>query len=237
VNVAAACAAAGIPRLVQMSAIGADPEAAADYARTKGEAEAEVRALVPEAVILRPSVVFGREDDFFNRFAAMASHPFSSLLPFLPAIGGGNTKLQPVHAGDVAEAIAAAVIRDDVAGKTYELGGPRVYTFKEIYAFLGETIDRTRYAAPLPFFLAKPLGLTLGAVWRYIPPFSLGLFGGPPITGDQVDMLKDDNVVADNALTLADLGVTEIETIEAIAPTYLWRFRPYGQYHQKSETS
>ncbi len=235
VNVAEACAKAGISRLVHMSAIGADPGATADYARTKGEAEIAVREVVPGAVILRPSIVFGPEDAFFNRFASLASHPLSTVFPFLPAIGGGKTRVQPVYAGDVADAIAAAVTRDEAAGKTYELGGPATYSFKDIYAYISKTIDRTRFALPLPFFIAKPMGLTMGALWRYMPPLSLGLFGGPPITGNQVDMLKDDNIVADGALTLADLGVTERESVEAIVPTYLWRFRPYGQYHQKPE--
>ena len=235
INVAEACAAAGITTLVQMSAIGADPEAEADYAETKGEAEIAVRELVPTATILRPSVVFGPEDGFFNRFASMASHPISTVLPFLPAIGGGETKVQPVYAGDVADAIANAVSNRDTAGKTYELGGPRTYTFKEIYAYISETIDRKRYALPLPFFVAKPMGLMFGAAFRYIWPLSSGILGGPPITGNQVELLKSDNIVSEGALTLADIGVTEIESIEAIVPSYLYRFRPYGQYHQKSE--
>ena len=237
VNVAEACAKAGITRLVHMSAIGADPQAEADYAQTKGEAEAAVRKIVPTATILRPSIVFGPEDEFFNRFASLASHPLSTFAPFLPAIGGGHTKLQPVYAGDVAEAIAAAVTRDDAVGKTFELGGPRTYSFLELYKFIGETIDRRRYALPLPFFIAKPLGLTMGVIWRYVPPFSMGLLGEAPITGNQVEMLKSDNVVSDGALTLADLGITELESVEAIVPSYLWRFRPYGQYHASSSGS
>ena len=237
INIAEACAAEGISRLVHVSAIGADPEAEADYAETKGEAEEGVRAVVPEAIILRPSIVFGPEDEFFNRFAAMASHPISTVVPFLPAIGGGETKVQPVYAGDVAEAIANAVSREDAAGKTFELGGPRSYSFKEIYKFIGETIDRKRYAAPLPFFIAKPIGLTFGALFRYVWPLSSGILGGPPITGNQVELLKTDNVVSEGALTLADLGVTELESIEAIVPSYLYRFRPYGQYHQKNESA
>lgn len=234
-NVAKACKAAGIDRLVHVSAIGADTNSSADYGKTKGEAELAIREIVPTATILRPSIVFGPEDDFFNRFAAMSSHPISTVAPFLPAIGGGETKVQPVYAGDVADAIAAAVSKSDAAGNTYELGGPNVYTFKELYAFIGETIDRKRFALPLPFFVAKPLGLTFGALFRHVPPLSSGIFGPPPITGDQVEMLKSDNVVSDDALTLNDLGVSQIETVEAIVPSYLYRFRPYGQYHQKSE--
>lgn len=237
VNVAEACANAGIDRLVHMSAIGADPDSKADYAQTKGEAERAVQEAFPGVVILRPSIVFGPEDDFFNRFAALASHPLTTIAPFLPAIGGGKTKLQPVYAGDVADAIVAAVARLEAEGQTYELGGPSVYTFNEIYDFIGETIDRKRFALPLPFLIAKPIGLTFGTLFRYVWPLSSGILGAPPITGDQVEMLKTDNVVADGALTLADLGITERESVEAIVPSYLYRFRPYGQYHQKSETA
>lgn len=237
ITVAQACAAAGIDTLVHVSAIGADPDSKADYAETKGEAEAAIREAVPTATILRPSIVFGPEDEFFNRFAALSSHPMTNLLPVLPAIGGGHTRLQPVYAGDVADAIANAVDRDDARGNTYELGGPSVYTMKELYAFIGETIDRKRFPLPLPFFVAKPLGLAFGTAYRYIWPLSSGILGAPPITGDQVEMLKSDNVVSDDALTLADLGVTTLESIEALVPSYLYRFRPYGQYHQKSEST
>lgn len=233
--VARASAEEGVKRLVQMSAIGADADSKSDYASTKGEAERIVREAHPGAVILRPSVVFGPEDEFLNRFAALATTPVSGLAPFLPAIGGGKTKVQPVYAGDVAEAIAAAVTREDAAGKTYELGGPRAYTFNEIYKFISETIDRRRYGLWLPFFVAKPVGYFFGILWRYVPPFSWGMLGEPPITADQVEMLKSDNTVADAALTLADLGVTDLESIEAVAPTYLWRFRQYGEFHQKRE--
>ena len=231
-NVAQACRDAGIDRLVHVSAIGANPEAQSDYAKTKGMAELAVKAALPSAVILRPSIIFGPEDDFFNRFAAMSAHPISTIAPFLPAIGGGDTKLQPVYAGDVADAIAAAVSTPEHAGRIFELGGPQTYTFKELYNFIGETIDRKRYALPLPFFVAKPLGLTFGALFRYVWPLSSGIFGAPPITGDQVELLKADNIVSEGALTLSDLGVAQLETVEAIAPSYLYRFRPYGQYHQ-----
>ena len=234
VNVAEAAKAAGVQRFVQMSAIGADTDSASGYARTKAQAETEVRKIYPDAVILRPSIVFGPEDDFFNKFAGMAAHPVSNVAPFLPAIGGGHTKFQPVYAGDVADAIAAAVSRSDTAGKTFELGGPRVYSFRELYEVIGEMIERKRYALPLPFFIAKPLGLTFGALWR-LPVVSSGIFGPPPITGDQVDMLKTDNVVSEDALTLKDLGVDDIESVETIVPTYLWRYRNYGEFHQKGE--
>lgn len=225
----------GITRFVHVSAIGADAESASDYARTKAEAEAAVRDSVPTATILRPSIVFASEDEFFNRFAALASSPAMSVFPVLPAIGGGKTRFQPVYAGDVAEAIAIAVDDAGTAGKTYELGGPRTYTFNELYDVILETIDRKRFKAPLPFFVAKPMGYLTAAVWRYIPPFSWGFLGDPPLTGDQVELLKSDNVVAEDALTLKDLGVTELESVEAIVPTYLWRFRDYGEFHKASE--
>ena len=228
-NVAELAAEAGITRFVQVSAIGADANSKAKYARTKAEAEDAVRAAIPSAVILRPSIVFGPEDKFFNRFAAMTRNPF--YLGTLPAIGGGKTKFQPVYAGDVADAVAAAVDHDDAAGKTYELGGPGIYSFNEIYDFILETVGRRRFKAPLPFFLAKPMGFIFGAIFRYIPPIRW-IFGGPPMTGGQVELLKVDNVVSEDALGLADLGVTSPESIEAVVPSYLWRHRPYGEFSE-----
>jgi NADH dehydrogenase len=228
--VAEVAAGKGITRFVQVSAIGADAESKSAYARSKAEAEAAVRASIPTATILRPSVVFGPEDGFFNKFANMAR-----FAPLMPAIGGGKTKMQPVYAGDVAEAIAVAVDNGEAAGKTYELGGPGIYTMNAIYDFIFRTTDRSRFKIGLPFFMAKPIGFLTGAVWRYIPPFCWGFLGEPPVTGDQVEMLKSDNVVADEALTLKDLGITAQESIESIVPTYLWRFRPYGEFHKASE--
>lgn len=233
--VAEVAAEKGIQRFVQVSAIGADLNAKSDYARTKAEAEAAVREAVPSATILRPSIVFGPEDGFFNRFAALASSAPMSVLPVMPTIGGGKTRFQPVYAGDVAEAIAIAVDESAMAGKTFELGGPRTYTFNEIYDVVLKTIDRRRLKIPLPFFLAKPLGYVIGGVWRYLPPFSWGFLGEPPLTGDQVELLKSDNVVGDDALTLADMGITEPESVEATVPAYLWRFRAYGEFHKPSE--
>lgn len=229
-NIAEAAAAKGITRFVQVSAIGARADAVSPYARTKAQAEAAVRKAVPTATILRPSIVFGPEDGFFNRLAGLAKSA-----PVLPAIGGGKTKFQPVYAGDVADAIAAAVDRPDVAGKTYELGGPRVYTFNELYDVVLATIDQKRFKVPLPLFIARPIGYLTGAVWRFVPPFCWGFLGEPPMTGAQIEMLKDDNTVSEGALTLKDLGVTELETVEAIIPGYLWRFRSYGEFHQPRE--
>lgn len=220
----------GIRRFVQISAIGADANSKSPYGRTKALAEEAVRQAIPSAVILRPSIVFGPEDQFFNRFANM-----TRFAPLMPSIGGGKTKFQPVYAGDVAEAIAEAVIREDAAGKTYELGGPRSYTFNEIFDFIMQTVDRKRFKVPAPFFALRPVAYITGAIWRFVPPFSWGFFGAPPITGSQIEMLTADNVVSSDALKIQDLGVTQLESIEAVVPTYLWRFRPYGEFHKPSE--
>ncbi len=217
--IARAAAKRGIARIVHVSAIGADANSAARYARSKAAGEAAVRAAAPGAAILRPSIVFGPEDDFFNRFADMAK-----FAPALPLIGGGGTRFQPVYVGDVADAVVAALDRADARGRTYELGGPRTYTFNELLRFILDEIGRKRPLVVLPFLIAHPMGLLLNAVFQPLP------FGDAPLTGDQVTMLKTDNVVAPGALTLADLGVTQLESVEAIVPTYLWRFRPYGQF-------
>ncbi|MBI1187347.1 MAG: NAD-dependent epimerase/dehydratase family protein [Alphaproteobacteria bacterium] len=220
-TIARAAKEAGVQRFVQISAIGADAASKSRYARTKAAAETAVRAAMPNATILRPSIVFGPEDSFFNRFADMAK-----FAPALPLIGGGKTKFQPVFVGDVAEAVCAALTRPDAQGRTYELGGPRVYTFKELLAFTLAQSARKRPLVPLPFFLAQPLGVLLDWLFRLNP------FGDAPLTGDQVTLLRTDNIVAADGEvgTIADLGVVELETIETIAPTYLWRFRPHGQF-------
>jgi uncharacterized protein YbjT (DUF2867 family) len=223
--IAAAAKAHGITRFVQVSAIGADLKSKSRYGRTKAEAETAVRAAVPSAAILRPSIVFGPEDGFFNRFADMAK-----FAPALPLIGGGKTKFQPVYVQDVAEAVANALDFETARGRTFELGGPRVYTFKALLDFILKTIDRKRGYVELPFFIAQPMGAMADAVFRFNP------FADPPLTGDQVEMLKKDNVVGATGEKLggiADLGVTELETVESIVPGYLWRFRPYGQFQTK----
>jgi uncharacterized protein YbjT (DUF2867 family) len=230
-NVAEAAAEEGVEDLVHVSAIGADADSKADYAETKGEAEALVREIFPTAVILRPSIVFGEEDEFFNRFAEMAR-----FAPALPLIGGGKTKFQPVFVGDVADAVVASLGNGAAKGETFELGGPRTYTFKELLQYILKTIHRKRFLAPLPFFIAKPMGLVFGGLYR-IPPISSGILGGPPITGSQVEMLKTDNVVAEGAKTFADLGITDLETVEGIVPTYLYRHRPYGQFSEDERDS
>ena len=217
-NIASAAAEAVITKFVQLSAIGASKTSRARYAQTKAEAEEAVRAAIPTATILRPSIVFGPEDGFFTRFAEMAR-----LSPVLPCIGG-STKFQPVYVGDVAQAVAAALAKPEAAGKTYELGGPRTYTMKELLQFITREIDRPRALLPVPVAVMAPAAYIIGALSRLNP------FFGPPITGDQVQQLKIDNVVAPGAGTLADLGVTNLETVEAITPTYLWRHRPHGQF-------
>ncbi len=228
-EIAEAAARRGIKDFVHISAIGAAPKGA-DYGRTKYEGERAVLAALPTAVILRPSIVFGPDDNFFNRFGQMAA-TFSGLRPFapLPLIGGGKTRFQPVFVGDVAEAVANAIDNPGARGRVFELGGPRVYTFRELLDFIRTETDRRVPMLSLPFFIAQPLGLLLGWTFGLIP------FAAPPLTGDQVRMLKKDNVVGADASagTIQDLGVTSLESIEAIAPTYLWRFRPYGQFQTR----
>jgi len=168
---------------------------------------------------MRPSIIFGAEDQFFNRFAAMAQ-----FAPALPLLGGGTTKFQPVYVGDVAQAIAK-VASQGTSGKTYELGGPRSYSFKELMHFMLEQIDRKRFLAPVPWFAANMMGFAgeISGMAPFVKPF---------LTRDQVKNLKIDNVVADDALSFSDLGI-KLETIEAIVPTYLGRYRKYGQFHEK----
>lgn len=214
--VAKAAAAAGARALVQISAIGADPESESFYARSKAQGEAAALAAFPEAVIVRPSIVFGPEDGFFNRFAAMAR-----LSPALPLIGGGATKFQPVFVGDVAETIARAVDGAVAGGKAYELGGPEVKSFRELMQFTLETIDRRRLLVPVPWSLAM------------LQAQLLELLPGALLTTDQVRLLKQDNVVSAVAIregrALAGVGVRPT-AIEAVVPTYLWRFRKAGQF-------
>lgn len=216
--VAKAAAAAGIDKFVMISAIGADANSTAKYARTKAAGEAAVREAIPSATIVRPSVVFGQEDSFFNKFGAMAG-----LAPALPLIGGGATRFQPVFAGDVGKAVAAILATPKAAGQTYELGGPGVYTFKALMEIVCKETQRKRVLAPIPFGIAKLLGL--GGDIVSVLPFA------PPITTDQVEMLKTDNVADHGLPGLAELGVTPTP-LEGVIPTYLWRFRKGGQFAQ-----
>lgn len=226
--VAEAAARRGVGRLVHVSALGAAPKGSR-YARSKYEGEQAVRAALPSAVILRPSIVFGPEDHFFNRFGAMAQTA-AAFAPFgfLPVPGGGKPKLQPVFVGDVADAVVAALTRADAKGRTFELGGPRVYTLRELMDHVRTETERPVPLLPLPFFIAHPFGLLLGGLFSLLP-------FDPPLTGDQVASLKRDNVVGSEpgVGTIQDLGVTQLESVEAITPTYLWRFRPYGQFQTR----
>jgi uncharacterized protein YbjT (DUF2867 family) len=226
--IAESAAQAGVRRLAHVSAIGAAPKGA-HYARSKYAGEQAVLKAFSNAVILRPSIVFGPEDHFFNRFAAMAQTAAAiPLFGALPLIGGGTTKFQPIFVGDVAEAICAALERPDARGRVFELGGPSVYSFRQLLEFVIAQTQRNVPFAPLPFFLAHPMGLLLDWLFK-LTPFD------PPLTGDQVTMLKRDNIVGADAGagTIADLGVTSLESVEAIVPNYLWRFRPYGQFQTK----
>jgi uncharacterized protein YbjT (DUF2867 family) len=215
--VARAAAAAGA-RMIHVSAIGADANSPSEYARTKAAGEAAVHAAVPAATVFRPSIVFGPEDDFFNRFAAMAR-----LSPLLPLVGGGHTRFQPVFVGDVAEAIARAAAGEAAGGTTYELGGPEVKTFRELMEFVLATTGRRRLLVPLPF----PLAAFQATFLQLLPK--------PLLTPDQVKLLQVDNVVSSEAererRTLPALGIAPA-TIEAIVPTYLWRFRKHGQFQR-----
>jgi NADH dehydrogenase len=221
--IAEAAAKRGIKRLVHVSALGAAPKGAR-YVRTKYRGERAVLEAAPTATILRPSIIFGPGDNFFNRFAQMAT-----MAPALPLIGGGKTKFQPVFVGDVADAVCAALAKPEAQGRVYELGGPRTYTFKQLMQFTTKEISRPRPLLPLPFVFAHPMGLVLDWIFKLIP------FADPPITGDQVTMLQKDNIVGADpaALKIEDLGVAPLESVEAIVPAYLWRFRPYGQFQTK----
>jgi NADH dehydrogenase len=212
-HIAEAAKAAGIKTLVHVSAIGADPNSDSSYAQSKAEGEKRIREAFPDAAILRPSIMFGADDSFFNRFAALAR-----FLPFLPLIGGGHTKFQPVFVGDVAAAVVRCLDDASTRGKTYELGGPNVYSFKELMQIVLNTTDRKRILLPVPFAVA------------YAQAFFLGLLPSPVLTMDQVTLLKTDNVAAAGAPGLEELGITTPTSVEAEVPTYLWRFRPKGQY-------
>ncbi|HMF66794.1 MAG TPA: complex I NDUFA9 subunit family protein [Phyllobacterium sp.] len=213
--VAEAARAAGVP-FTHMSAIGADPRSHSAYASTKGRAETAIHGTLPDAIIIRPSIVFGPEDNFFNKFAGMAR-----LSPFLPLIGGGHTKFQPVYVGDVAEVFARSVDGALTPGAIYELGGGEVLTFRQCLEEMLRIIGRKRMFVSIPFWIAKIQGSILG----YLPK--------PPLTKDQVVSLQHDNVVShaakEEGRTLEGLGIRP-QTIETILPSYLWRFRVHGQY-------
>lgn len=215
-NVAEGARTMGLRRVVQMSALGAAADSPSKYLRTKAEGEAAVREIFADAVVARPSIVFGTGDGFFNKFAGMAQ--FS---PALPLIGGGHTRFQPVFVGDLGLALARMVTTDAAAGQTYELGGPAVFTFMELMEKMLAETGQHRLLIPVPFPVAALLGKAGDLVSGLIPP---------PVTSDQVDALRSDNVASGRLPGLADLGVTSPATLEAILPTYLYAYRKGGQY-------
>jgi len=214
-TVAEAAREQGVSRLVQMSALGADTGSASKYARTKAEGEINARAVYADAVVIRPSIVFGPDDHFFNRFAAMAG--FS---PVLPLVGGGATRFQPVFVGDLGKALALAVSTPEAAGMTYEIGGPATLSFRQLLEMMLAETGQRRVLAPLPFPIARVLGAAGDLVAGILPP---------PVTSDQVELLKADNVVSGAYPGLDALGITAT-TLEAVLPTYLYRYRKGGQY-------
>jgi uncharacterized protein YbjT (DUF2867 family) len=215
---AAECAAAaGATQFVQLSAIGADAQSDSAYARSKAEAEAGVRKVFPAATILRPSIVFGPEDGFFNRFAAMAKWP----MPVMPVVAG-DTRFQPVYVKDVAACVLQAVVNNTHAGKTYELGGPGTYSFRALTKMILDEIMVSKPLIDVPMPIAK------------IQAMVLGLAPKPLVTSDQLKLLAKDNVVGAGARTIADFGITPTP-VEAIVPSYLVRFRPKGQFSRKPQ--
>jgi len=202
----------GVERFVHVSSLAADPRSTSSYARSKAAGEQAVRDAFPTATILRPSIVFGPEDQFFNRFGAMAT-----ISPALPLIGGGDTRFQPVYVGNVADAVVHCIDDPATAGRTYELGGPKVYSFRALLELLLAEIHRHRLLLDIPFGLAS-----LQARLMSIVP-------GAPLTPDQVELLKSDNIVSSGALTLETLGITPTP-VESILPTYVDRFRRGGWY-------
>jgi len=211
---------AGARSIVQMSALGADRSSASAYARTKSEGEELVSEAFPDAVILRPSIIFGPEDDFFNRFASMAR-----FTPVMPLIGGGKTRFQPVYVGDVAKAVTAGLDGRARSGVPYELGGPSIYTFREILDLIADYTLREKPYVTLPFWLAK------------MQAFFLQMLPNAVLTVDQVRLLQSDNVVSQQAIdevrTLQSLGI-EPQAVETVVPRYLVRFRPKGEFSMRA---
>lgn len=221
--IAKACVDEGVERFVHISALGIEASTS-KYANSKFQGEKAVKNAFPAVSILRPSVVFGEDDDFFNKFASMAP-----LVPFLPLIGGGYTKFQPVYVGDVADAVIACLIlptmgQDNPQGKTYELGGPDVVSFKDIYETMFEYTENPRPLVNLPWGLAKAQAAMLS------------LLPTPILTCDQVESLKTDNIVGKDALTLASLGVKGT-AMRSILPTYLSRYQPGGRFAKIKKAS
>jgi len=220
-----AAAQAGLSALVHISGIGADSHSSSRYIASKGRAEEAIRAAFPSATILRPSVVFGPEDDVVNRFAALAR-----MMPVLPLFGGGATKLQPVYVGDVAAAVVNALAGAEAAGRTFELGGPEVMTLRELAAYVSTTTGRNRGLVPVPF----PVARAIASMTQIAGALTLGKFPKALTTSpDQIELLRHDNVVSGEAIAdhrdLQGLGVAP-RTLDSIAPTYLARYRKTGQF-------
>lgn len=223
-RVARLAAQQGIRNLVHISAIGADADSESDYQRAKAEGEAAILEHMPDAVILRPSIVFGPEDDFFNRFAGMTR--FGPVLPII----GADTRFQPVYVDDVAQAACLAVTGKAAAG-IYELGGPDITTFRDLMQQMLDVIRRRRLVLDIPFFAAS----IMGGLFDFANKISLGLIPAM-VTRDQVKTLRKDNVVADGAKGFGEFGIKPV-ALEAVLPDYLWRFRPSGQYSQIKESA
>ena len=217
-RIARAAKAAGVKRLIHVSAIGADPQGGSDYARTKGAGERAAFAAFPGTTVIRPSILFGPEDDFFNRFSALAR-----ISPVLPLIGGGHARFQPVYVCDVAAAILAALGDAASAGRTYELGGPGTYSFRALMQLMLTEVERKRVLVPVPFCAATALA------------FFLELSPIPLLTRDQVRSLRSDNVASPGAAGFTDLGISPT-ALEVILPTYLSRYRRGGS-RRSSPTS
>lgn len=217
-DVAVAAAKQGISRFVQISALGADLDGGSKYARTKAMGEEAVRKAIPKAVIIRPSVVFGVDDSLFNRFASLAS-----LLPVIPLPGGGETRFAPVYVGDLAQAIANAVSDPACAGKTYEVGGPKTYSYRQLMELTLAEIHKRRALLPLPWAVSSLVG-SLAELPSKILPIP------PVLTADQVASLKTDAVPSPKAPGLKQLGITDPVAVEGIVPTYLYRYRKGGQF-------
>jgi len=202
----------GIEKFIHLSALGINEDVKSMYMRTKLQGEKNILNNFDNSIILRPSIVFGPEDKFFNQFASL-----SQFLPFLPLIGGGQTKFQPIYVGDVAKAIATILETEEIDNKIYELGGAEIFTFQQLMNILLKEIQKRRFLIPIPFSIAKFMARILQ------------LFPKPLITTDQIEMLKEDNVVSNNYGTLLDLNI-EPTTIESILPHYIYRFRKGGEF-------
>ena len=214
--IAIAAASAKVQSLAHVSAIGAASNALSEYSRSKAAGEDAVRGAFPDAVIMRPSVIFGPEDGFFNLFAGLAR-----MSPALPLFGGGETRFQPVYVADVADAVVAGLTDTAARGKTYELGGPKVASFAELMALTLGEIRRKRLLVSIPFFVGD------------IQATFAGLLPNPPVTRDQMKSLRTDNVVSADAATLDDLGISPV-AMESILPTYLHRYRRGGRFGRTS---